>query len=67
MAIIEEISIKNYRVLRKVTLKGIQPFSVFLGPNGSGKTTFFEVILKSLKHKKMNGLKSNFLIISIGK
>jgi predicted ATPase len=44
MATIEEISIKNYRVLRNVTLKGIQPCSVFLGPNGSGKTTFFDVI-----------------------
>ncbi|MEN8220646.1 MAG: AAA family ATPase [Pseudomonadota bacterium] len=44
MATIEEISIKNYRVLQNVTLKGIQSFSVFLGPNGSGKTTFFDVI-----------------------
>jgi len=44
MAIIEEISIKNYRVLQNVTLKGIQSFSIFLGPNGSGKTTFFDVI-----------------------
>ncbi len=44
MVTIEEISIKNYRVLQDVTLKGIQPFSVFLGPNGSGKTTFFDVI-----------------------
>ncbi len=44
MVIIEEISIKNYRVLQNVTLKGIQPFSIFLGPNGSGKTTFFDVI-----------------------
>lgn len=44
MATIEEISIKNYRVLRNVTLKGIQPFSIFLGANGSGKTTFFDVI-----------------------
>jgi len=44
MAIIEEISIKNYQVLQNVTLKGIQSFSVFLGPNGSGKTTFFDVI-----------------------
>ncbi|MEK8022013.1 MAG: AAA family ATPase [Candidatus Parabeggiatoa sp.] len=44
MLTIEEISIKNYRVLQNVTLKGIQPFSVFLGPNGSGKTTFFDVI-----------------------
>jgi predicted ATPase len=44
MATIEEISIKNYSVLQNVTLKGIQSFSVFLGPNGSGKTTFFDVI-----------------------
>lgn len=44
MARIEEISVKNYRVLQNITLKDIEPFSVFLGPNGSGKTTFFDVI-----------------------
>lgn len=44
MATIEEISVKNYRVLQNITLKDIKPFSVFLGPNGSGKTTFFDVI-----------------------
>lgn len=44
MATIEEISIKNYRVLQNVTLKGLQSGCVFLGPNGSGKTTFFDVI-----------------------
>ena len=44
MATIEEISIKNYRVLQNVTLKGLQSNSVFLGANGSGKTTFFDVI-----------------------
>ncbi|WP_442943947.1 AAA family ATPase [Nostoc sp.] len=44
MARIEEISVKNYRVLQNITLKDIKPFSVFLGPNGSGKTTFFDVI-----------------------
>jgi len=44
MAAIEEISIKNYGVLQNIALKGIQSFSVFLGPNGSGKTTFFDVI-----------------------
>ena len=41
MARIEEISVKNYRVLQNITLKDIKPFSVFLGPNGSGKTTFY--------------------------
>ncbi|MFB2894293.1 AAA family ATPase [Aerosakkonemataceae cyanobacterium BLCC-F50] len=44
MARIEKISVKNYRVLQDITLKDIKPFSVFLGPNGSGKTTFFDVI-----------------------
>jgi predicted ATPase len=44
MVTIEEISIKNYRVLQNVTLTGLQSSSVFLGANGSGKTTFFEVI-----------------------
>ncbi|RAM53439.1 MAG: ATPase [Hapalosiphonaceae cyanobacterium JJU2] len=44
MARIEQISVKNYRVLQNITLKDIKPFSVFLGPNGSGKTTFFDVI-----------------------
>jgi predicted ATPase len=44
MARIEEISVKNYRVLQNITLKDIKPFSLFLGPNGSGKTTFFDVI-----------------------
>lgn len=44
MARIEQISLKNYRVLQNITLKDIQPFSVFLGSNGSGKTTFFDVI-----------------------
>lgn len=44
MAIIEQITVKNYRVLQNVILKDIQPFSLFLGPNGSGKTTFFDVL-----------------------
>lgn len=44
MVRIEEISVKNYRVLQNITLKDIKPFSVFLGPNGSGKTTFFDVV-----------------------
>lgn len=41
---IEQIAIANYRVLQNATLKGIQPFSVFLGANGSGKTTFIDAI-----------------------
>ena len=40
---IESLRVKNYRALRDVELKGIKPLSVFLGANGSGKSTFFDV------------------------
>ncbi len=40
---IEKLTIKNYRALRDVTLDDIQPLSVFIGANGSGKSTFFDV------------------------
>ena len=43
MAHIEGITIKNYRVLQNVTFKGLQPLTVVLGPNGTGKSTFFDV------------------------
>jgi predicted ATPase len=40
---IEELSVKNYRVLKDLQLKGLRPLTVFLGPNGSGKSTIFDV------------------------
>jgi predicted ATPase len=40
---IEEISIKNYKTFRDVTLTNLPDFSVLVGANGSGKTTFFDV------------------------
>ncbi|MFN7209717.1 MAG: AAA family ATPase [Aggregatilineales bacterium] len=40
---IEALTVKNYRALRNVTLKGIQPLTVLLGANGSGKSTLFDV------------------------
>jgi len=40
---IEGITIRNYRILRDVTLKNIQPLTVVLGPNGCGKSTLFDV------------------------
>lgn len=40
---IESLCIKNFRVLKDVEIKGIPNMAVFLGRNGSGKTTFFDV------------------------
>lgn len=40
---IERLSIKNYRALRDIELKQLKPLTVFLGANGSGKSTFFDV------------------------
>ncbi len=40
---IQDITVKNYRVLKNVTLKGLQPLNVVLGPNGCGKSTLFDV------------------------
>jgi predicted ATPase len=40
---IEELSVKNYRALRDLQLKGLTPLTVLLGPNGSGKSTIFDV------------------------
>lgn len=40
---VEYLRVENYRALRKVELEGITPLTVLLGPNGSGKTTIFDV------------------------
>ena len=40
---IESMRVKNYRALRDVELKHLKPLSVFLGANGSGKSTIFDV------------------------
>lgn len=40
---IEQIRLKNFKMFQDVTVKGIQPFTVLVGTNGSGKTTFFDV------------------------
>ena len=40
---IESIKIKNYRVFQNVEVKDIPNMAVFLGMNGVGKTTFFDV------------------------
>ena len=40
---IELLRVKNYRALRDIELKQLKPLTVFLGANGSGKSTFFDV------------------------
>ena len=40
---IESLRVKNYCALRDIELKQLKPLSVFLGANGSGKSTFFDV------------------------
>ena len=40
---IELLRVKNYRALHNIELKQLKPLTVFLGANGSGKSTFFDV------------------------
>ena len=40
---IESLEIHNYKVFRNVTIKDLPNMAVFLGKNGVGKTTFFDV------------------------
>jgi len=40
---IEAIRLKNFRAFRDVNLKDIPPFAVFVGANGTGKSTLFSV------------------------
>ncbi|MBI4851787.1 MAG: AAA family ATPase [Acidobacteria bacterium] len=40
---IEYLQVKNYRALKNIELKEITPLTVFLGRNGSGKSTIFDV------------------------
>lgn len=40
---LQSVRIKNYRVLKDVELTDLQPLTVLLGKNGSGKSTIFDV------------------------
>jgi len=40
---IEEFKIKNFKVFKDVHIKNIPKLSAFIGKNGSGKSTFFDV------------------------
>ncbi|MCI0515168.1 AAA family ATPase [candidate division KSB1 bacterium] len=40
---IESITLQNFKVFKYATIKNLPPMAVFLGTNGSGKSTFFDV------------------------
>jgi predicted ATPase len=40
---IEEIHIRNFKALQDIHLANLPPMSVFVGKNGTGKTTLFRV------------------------
>ncbi|MEG0198989.1 MAG: AAA family ATPase, partial [Acinetobacter sp.] len=41
---ITRLNIERVRNLKAVALQELQPFNVFYGPNGSGKTSILEAI-----------------------
>ena len=41
--IIESIKIQNYKIFQNAEATNIPNMAVFLGKNGTGKTTFFDV------------------------
>ncbi|HEV8558344.1 MAG TPA: AAA family ATPase [Actinophytocola sp.] len=41
---ITQLRIRNYRVLRDITLEPLTPVTVLLGPNGSGKSTVLDAL-----------------------
>lgn len=50
---IESLRIKNYKVFREAEIKDIPNMAIFLGKNGVGKTTFFDVF--GFLHDCLNG------------
>lgn len=50
---IESIVIRNYKVFQNAEVKDIPGMAVFIGKNGSGKTTFFDVF--GFLHDCLNG------------
>ena len=44
MSLLQKIHIRNFRVLRDLTLEGFRRFNLFVGPNDTGKTSALEAI-----------------------
>lgn len=42
--VLDAITIKNYRVLKSVTLDRLTPITVLIGPNGGGKSTLLDAL-----------------------
>ena len=40
---VKSVRVRNYRALRDVALTNLTPLTVLLNPNGSGKSTVFDV------------------------
>jgi len=40
---VEEIKVRNFKLYKNLHVRGLQQLNVFLGANGSGKTTFFKI------------------------
>lgn len=39
-----DLTISNYKSIASLKIKGLKPFSVFAGPNGCGKSNFFDAL-----------------------
>ena len=54
------IEVRNFRSLRDLTLEDLGPLNVFLGVNGSGKTTIFEA-MTFISHVLKHGLEKAWI------
>ena len=41
---IEHLELRNYRLFRRAAWRGLPPFAIIVGANGSGKSTFFDAL-----------------------
>lgn len=52
MAVLESVRIQNFRCLRDVTLE-LGPFTVFVGPNASGKSAIADALTTTLRQSQI--------------